>query len=119
MSDLNIGSAIKRLRREHDVTQEELANAIGVTSQAVSKWERENCIASLHKSADYCVMNDSFDLENGKPTSLLINRISYKGWDSRHQNTRENLLYDLTTETRYDSIRETPAFRSVLAKLTK
>ena len=41
MSELNIGKAIKRLRREKDITQEELADAIGVTSQAVSKWERE------------------------------------------------------------------------------
>lgn len=45
MSELNIGKAIKRLRREKDITQEELAAAIGVTSQAVSKWERE---ISLH-----------------------------------------------------------------------
>jgi len=41
MPELNIGKAIKRLRREKDITQEELAAAIGVTSQAVSKWERE------------------------------------------------------------------------------
>ncbi|MBQ2727451.1 MAG: helix-turn-helix transcriptional regulator [Clostridia bacterium] len=39
--ELNIGTSIRRLRRERDVTQEELANAIGVTAQAVSKWERE------------------------------------------------------------------------------
>ncbi len=38
--ELNIGSAIRRLRQERNVTQEELANAIGVTAQAVSKWER-------------------------------------------------------------------------------
>ncbi|MBQ8332425.1 MAG: helix-turn-helix transcriptional regulator [Clostridia bacterium] len=38
--ELNIGGAIRRLRRERDVTQDELASAIGVTAQAVSKWER-------------------------------------------------------------------------------
>jgi len=38
--ELNIGTSIRRLRQEKNVTQEELANAIGVTAQAVSRWER-------------------------------------------------------------------------------
>ena len=38
--ELNIGTSIRRLRQERNVTQEELAGAIGVTAQAVSKWER-------------------------------------------------------------------------------
>lgn len=38
--ELNIGITIRRLRQENGITQEELANAIGVTAQAVSKWER-------------------------------------------------------------------------------
>ncbi len=37
---LNIGTSIRRLRQEKNVTQEDLANAIGVTAQAVSRWER-------------------------------------------------------------------------------
>lgn len=37
---LNIADSIRRLRQEKNVTQEELASAIGVTAQAVSKWER-------------------------------------------------------------------------------
>ena len=37
--DLNIGSAIRRLRTEHSVTQEELAEYLGISFQAVSKWE--------------------------------------------------------------------------------
>jgi len=40
MMELNIGTSIRRLRQERNVTQEELAGAIGVTAQAVSKWER-------------------------------------------------------------------------------
>ncbi|MBQ2727453.1 MAG: helix-turn-helix transcriptional regulator [Clostridia bacterium] len=38
--ELNIGTSIRRLRQERNVTQEELADAVGVTAQAVSRWER-------------------------------------------------------------------------------
>jgi transcriptional regulator with XRE-family HTH domain/two-component sensor histidine kinase len=37
----NIGQIIKILRKERNLTQEELAEKIHVTSQAVSKWENE------------------------------------------------------------------------------
>ena len=36
---VNIGKNIKRLRRERMITQMELAETLGVTAQAVSKWE--------------------------------------------------------------------------------
>ena len=39
MSNLKIGQKIKTKRRERDLTQEELANILGVTKAAVSKWE--------------------------------------------------------------------------------
>ena len=37
--DLNLGNVIKRLRAEHSVKQEELAEYLGISFQAVSKWE--------------------------------------------------------------------------------
>ena len=36
---LNIGESIRELRRIHGKTQEALANALGISYQAVSKWE--------------------------------------------------------------------------------
>ena len=36
---MKIGSNIAALRKEKGITQEELANALGVSAQAVSKWE--------------------------------------------------------------------------------
>ncbi|MBQ7380150.1 MAG: helix-turn-helix transcriptional regulator [Clostridia bacterium] len=38
--ELNIADTIRNLRKKMGITQEELANEIGVTAQAVSKWER-------------------------------------------------------------------------------
>lgn len=37
--DLNLGSVIKRLRTEQSVTQDALAEYLGISYQAVSKWE--------------------------------------------------------------------------------
>ena len=37
---INIGNNLKRLRKQREITQEDLANFIGVSFQAISKWER-------------------------------------------------------------------------------
>lgn len=38
--NIYLGENIKRLRRERDITQETLAEFLGVTFQSISKWER-------------------------------------------------------------------------------
>ena len=38
---MSIGTTIKRLRRERDITQEQLADMLGISSRAVSQWECE------------------------------------------------------------------------------
>lgn len=44
---MEIGKVIQKLRREKDLTQEQLANALGVTSAAVSKWETNAAIPDV------------------------------------------------------------------------
>lgn len=44
---INIGENIKRLRMKKQITQEQLAVAMGVSSAAVSKWERENTLPDV------------------------------------------------------------------------
>ena len=38
---MTIGATIKKLRRERDITQEQLAEYLSVSPQAVSQWETE------------------------------------------------------------------------------
>ena len=40
--NVKIGAIIKKLRAENNITQDTLATAIGVTPQAISRWESEN-----------------------------------------------------------------------------
>lgn len=44
---MNIGNKIKVLRKEKGVTQEELANNVGVSFQAVSKWENNIALPDI------------------------------------------------------------------------
>lgn len=44
---LYIGENIKRLRRERDMTQEELAEQLGVSFQSVSRWENGACYPDI------------------------------------------------------------------------
>ena len=53
---MTIGTNIRRLRQNKGITQEQLGDAVGVSGQAVSKWENESTlpdILSLPKLADY------------------------------------------------------------------
>ena len=54
--EIKVGKKIKLLRKKNDVTQDKLAAHLGVTPQAVSRWESETCypdIESLPAIADF------------------------------------------------------------------
>ncbi|MCL2407731.1 MAG: helix-turn-helix domain-containing protein [Defluviitaleaceae bacterium] len=44
---ITIGNKIKSLRNKHSVTQERLAECLGITAQAVSRWESEICYPDI------------------------------------------------------------------------
>ena len=41
MMNKTLGTRIAELRKEKGLTQEELAKQLGISSQAVSKWEKD------------------------------------------------------------------------------
>lgn len=54
-----VGNAIAELRKEHGLSQEELAEKLFVTRQAVSKWERGN---TLPETENLLVLSETFDV---------------------------------------------------------
>lgn len=46
---MTLGSKLARLRKEHNYTQEQLANILGVSRQAISKWESDAAYPETEK----------------------------------------------------------------------
>ena len=70
---MNIGNKIKILRKQRGITQEQLAESIGVSFQAVSKWENnialpDITLAPLLASYFSVSMDELFDLLKTTPS---------------------------------------------------
>ena len=55
---MSIGSNIKRLRRENDITQELLAEYLGITSRAISQWECNRTAPDISQIPALCHIFD-------------------------------------------------------------
>lgn len=89
---MNIGKQIRMYRLQKKVKQEELASYLGVSAQAVSKWETENSvpdIALLPEIASYfgVAIDDLFQLSHKEQferiENMLLNesRIKYENFE--------------------------------------
>ena len=85
---MSVGSRIKKLRNDKNISQEELASAINVSRQIVSKWENDNTIPDSYNikllcdyfntSADYILMGEEKETHNKiDKTPLFILISSY------------------------------------------
>ena len=71
---MNIADRILYLRKSKGISQEELADKVGVSRQAVSKWESEQSMPDVEKiiimsdffgvTTDYYILNDIEVVEN-------------------------------------------------------
>ncbi|MBQ3184290.1 MAG: helix-turn-helix transcriptional regulator [Clostridia bacterium] len=69
MNNITISDKIKEYRTAHCLTQEQFGALMGVSPQAISKWEREECypdITFLPALAQllHCEINDFFSKDN-------------------------------------------------------
>lgn len=55
---MSIGSTIKHLRREKNITQEQLAEYLGITSRAVSQWECDRTAPDISQLPALCHIFD-------------------------------------------------------------
>ena len=87
---MSIGTTIKRLRRERNMTQEQLADYLGITSRAVSQWECDRTAPDISQLPVLAtVFNVSADvlleIDNGKREEeicaflLEYDRLSHDG----------------------------------------
>lgn len=77
---MSLGEKIQRLRKENTLTQEALADKLGVSRQAISKWELDEALPDLNKlitisklfqvSTDY-LLDDELD----QKTTITVNTV--------------------------------------------
>ncbi len=89
MKTETLGKTIARLRKEQGMTQLELADLMGVTDKAVSKWERDlSCpdinsfpqlAKALHTSADELLQIKTEPMPEKKKITKEIISLSLKG----------------------------------------
>lgn len=58
MEQKKIGAFIAQRRKEHGLTQAQLAEKLGVTDKAVSKWETGRCLPDASLLEDVCLSLD-------------------------------------------------------------
>lgn len=72
---VNISEKISSLRKAHNLTQEALGEAVGVTPQAVSKWEKGDSLPDISVIPDICrtfsISADSLLGNEGNMTSEM------------------------------------------------
>lgn len=80
MKEQTLGAMIAALRKEKGMTQLELANQLGVTDKAVSKWERDLSCPDVH-SLPKLAQILGVSVDELMQTKIKPTRSSSKGFD--------------------------------------
>lgn len=92
MMQNNLGSKILECRQNRGMTQEELAGRIGVTPQALSKWERGQSLPDVTLLADLCsILGCSADYLLGTMTEKITENDDEKSQNEIWENLRNCL----------------------------
>ena len=108
---IELGKRMKELRQRDGRTQEELARALGVTSQAVSRWEKGICypdMGLLPSMANYfgVSIDELFGYQNGRAEKIdaLANRIN----EMNRQNNGKDVCMDECIQLAREGLAEFP-----------
>ena len=92
MNQEKIGKLISDCRKEKQLTQEQLAVQLGVTSKSISKWETGNCLPDASKYKSLCEI-----------LGITINELfSGEKLSSETENEVKDYLIDLLASRIYD-----------------
>lgn len=105
---MSIGANIKNLRKSRDLTQLELAKALGVSDKAVSAWENDSKtprMGTIEKLAQMFKINKSDILDDSvKPVVDANLQMLIDNYNRLNLSGRDKLLeysYDLIGNTKY------------------
>ena len=75
---MNLGEKIVSLRKKNNLSQEELAEKVGVTRQTISKWELEETTPDINQAKKLSkLFNISLDeLTNNDISNILVEKVS-------------------------------------------
>ena len=91
---MNLSDRIQYLRKARDISQEGLADQLGVSRQAVSKWESEQSMPDLDKiisMSDYFEVTTDYLLKGMEPVVQKEEEQSIK-----HRRIASNICYQLS-----------------------
>ena len=93
---IRIGEYILNYRKQHGLTQSEFGDLLGVSAQAISKWERELCYPDIFLLPDISdLISISIDELMGKECSFCVHKSSAcqeKKTDFRGAQTKGSLV---------------------------
>ena len=106
---MNLNEKIQNLRKQVGISQEQLAERLNVTRQAISKWETGECLPDIENilqlsdifgvSVDYLLKNQQTEVSPSSDSSYIIEALEEENSDTgfRFSLDFNGILYPLAT----------------------